>query len=63
MTRRIGESAMWRRSELLSRAEGRFGVRRLDATFVARGEHAEIKRKVRDRGDECAPRNLRCNAW
>jgi hypothetical protein len=70
MIRRIGESAMWRRSGFLSRAKRALECRGLTPLFVARGEHTEIKMKVRDREDAlastrdaCAARNLRCNAW
>ncbi len=65
MTRRLGESAMWRRSECLSRAKRALECGGVTPLFVARNEQTEIKMKVRDREDAlastrdaCAPRNL-----
>jgi hypothetical protein len=70
MTWRIGDAAMRRRSELPSRAKRALECGGLTPLFVARTEHTEIKRKVRDREDALAstrdasaPRNPRCNAW
>ena len=69
MTRRIGELATGRGSDFLSRAKRALECGGLTPLFVARGEHTEIKMKVRDREDAlastrdaCAPLNLRCNA-
>ena len=70
MTPRIGESAMWPRSELLTRAKRALECGGLTPLFVTHRAGVEIKRKVRDREDALAstrdafaPRNLRCNPW
>ena len=69
MNRRIGESAARRRYEFVSSAKRALECGESTPLFVARGEHAEIKRKVCDREDAlantrdaCATRNVRCNA-
>jgi hypothetical protein len=54
MTRRLGESAMWRRSELLSRAKRALEYGGLTPLFVARDREDALA----SARNACATRNL-----